>query len=111
MTQSQGWDGLPCYPEGVTAHSPGSPLRRTLGDWHSDLKKWPDSDLNRPEYMSPPMFGYALAHLAWHRGEEWPDWAAYLNWSVRGEFKQGLRYLRTTGDSWFRPKGWRPKAV
>jgi hypothetical protein len=74
------------------------------------LKKWPDSELNRPEYMSPPMFGYALAHLAWHRKEEWPDWASYLNWSVRGEFKQSLRYLQKTGDSWFRPKGWRPPA-
>jgi hypothetical protein len=56
------------------------------------------------------MFGYALAHLAWHRGEEWPDWARHLNWSVRGEFKQSLQYLQKTGDSWFRPKGWRPSA-
>jgi hypothetical protein len=85
-------------------------LANTPRNWDSDLKKWPDSDLNRPEYMSPPMFGYALAHLAWHRGEEWPDWAGYLNWSVRGEFKQALRFLQKTGDSWFRPKGWRPAA-
>lgn len=82
-------------------------LANTPRNWDSDLKKWPDTDLNRPEYMSPPMFGYALAHLAWHRGEEWPDWARHLNWSVRGEFKQALRYLQKTGDSWFRPKGWR----
>ena len=40
----------------------------------------------------------------------WPDWAGHLNWSVRGEFKQALRYLQKTGDSWFRPKGWRPPA-
>jgi hypothetical protein len=83
-------------------------LANTPRNWRSDLKTWPDSDLNRPEYMSPPMFGYAVAHVAWHRGEEWPEWAAYLNWSVRGEFKQALRYLQKTGDSWFRPKGWRP---
>ncbi len=83
-------------------------LANTPRNWDSDLKKWPDSDLNRPEYMSPPMFGHALAHVAWHRGAEWPEWAGYLNWSVRGEFKQALRYLQKTGDSWFRPKGWRP---
>jgi hypothetical protein len=85
-------------------------LANSPRNWRSDLKTWPDSDLNRPEYMSPPMFGYALAHLAWHRGDEWPDWARHLNWSVRGEFKQSLRYLQKTGDSWFRPKGWRPPA-
>ena len=83
-------------------------LANTPRNWMSDLKKWPDSDLNRPEYMSPAMFGWALAHLAWHRGEEWPDWASDLNWGARGEFKQSLRYLHKTGDSWFRPKGWRP---
>jgi hypothetical protein len=79
-------------------------LANTPRNWHSDLKKWPDSDLNRPEYMSPPMFGYALAHVAWHAGEKWPDWAGYLNWSVRGEFKQALRFLQKTGDSTFRPR-------
>jgi hypothetical protein len=82
-------------------------LANTPRNWDSHLKKWPDSDLNRPEYMSPPMFGHALAHVAWHAGEEWPDWAGYLNWSVRGEFKQALRFLQKTGDSWFRPKRWR----
>jgi hypothetical protein len=84
-------------------------LANTPRNWRSDLKTWPDSDLNRPEYMSPPMFGHALAHVAWHQGEEWPEWAAHLNWSVRGELKQALRYLQKTGDSWFRPKGWRPR--
>ena len=39
-------------------------LANTPRNWDSHLEKWPDSDLNRPEYMSPPMFGYALAHLA-----------------------------------------------
>jgi hypothetical protein len=82
-------------------------LANTPRNWDSDLKKWPDSDLNRPEYMNPPMFGHALAHLAWHRGEEWPDWAWHLNLSVRAEFKQALRYLQKTGDSWFRPKEWK----
>jgi hypothetical protein len=79
-------------------------LANTPRNWQSDLKKWPDTNLNRPEYMSPPMFAYALAHVAWHTGDAWPDWAGYLNWSVRGEFKQALRFVQKTGDSTFRPR-------
>jgi hypothetical protein len=79
-------------------------LANTPRNWASDLKKWPDSDLNRPEYMSPPMFGYALAHVAWFQAEQWPTWGSDLSWSNRGEFKQALRYVWKTGDSKFRPR-------
>jgi hypothetical protein len=61
--------------------------------------------------MSPPMFGWALAHLAWFRGESKPAWADHLTSSARSNFDQGLRYLITTGDSAYRPKKYRsPRA-
>jgi hypothetical protein len=49
------------------------------------------------------MLGYALAHIAWHRDEDWPAWARHLGWVMRAVFKQGLRYLEKTGDSTFKP--------
>jgi hypothetical protein len=66
-------------------------------------KQWPGSTLNKPEYMTPPMYGWALAHLAWFRGEDNPAWAKHLSFYPRGEFKQGLRYLTKTGDSAYKP--------
>ena len=35
-----------------------------------ELGRWPGTKLYRPEYLSEPMLGYALAHIAWHRDEE-----------------------------------------
>ncbi len=67
------------------------------------LLKWPGTDLNRPEYLSEPMLGYAMAHIAWFRDEHRPAWAKHLRWSQRAVFKQGLRYLQKTADSTFRP--------
>jgi hypothetical protein len=78
-------------------------LANTPRNWASQNSKWPDTDLIKPEYMTPPMFGWALAHLAWFRGEEHPKWAKHLNWSARANLKQGLRYLFAKGDSWYRP--------
>jgi hypothetical protein len=78
-------------------------LANTPRTWDSQYKVWPGTSLKKPEYMTLPMFGYALAHLAWFRGEAKPRWAAYLRWNARGEFKQGLRYLTRTGDSAFKP--------
>jgi hypothetical protein len=85
-------------------------LANTPRNWDSQLGKWPDSALNRPEYMSPPMFGYALAHVAWFWDEEKPEWAGHLRWTVRGDFKQALRFLQQTGDSAFKPRRLRQKA-
>jgi hypothetical protein len=75
----------------------------------SQFGTWPDSGLVRPEYMTRPMFGYALAHLAWFRGEEKPSWASQLHWNARPDLKQGIRYLFCTGDSEFRPLRLRTK--
>lgn len=67
------------------------------------LSKWPGTDLHMPEYLSEPMIGYALAHVAWLRDEPKPAWAGHLRWTPRGVFKQGLRFLQETGDSGFKP--------
>ena len=67
------------------------------------LSRWPGTSLYMPEYLSEPMFGYALAHIAWHRDEAWPAWAKHLSWVPRAVFKQGLRFLQKTGDSRFPP--------
>jgi hypothetical protein len=68
-----------------------------------DLSHWPGSKLCRPEYISEPMMGYALAHIAWFRDEDRPEWVKHLRWAPRAVFKQGLRYLQKTQDSTFRP--------
>jgi len=79
-------------------------LANTPRNWDSQYEKWPGTKLNKPEYMTPPMFGHALAHLAWFRGEEKPAWTAHLHWNARSDFKQALRFLLKTGDSAFKPK-------
>jgi hypothetical protein len=78
-------------------------LSNTPRNWDSGYTKWPDSEVPKPEYMTPPMFGWALAHLAWFRGEEKPEWARHLNSAARSNLYQGLRYLANTGDSEYRP--------
>jgi len=78
-------------------------LANTPRIWDSQYKKWPGTKLNKPEYMTPPMFGYALGHLAWFRGEEKPAWAPYLHWNARADFKEAVRFLFKTGESTFKP--------
>ena len=67
------------------------------------LGYWPGTKLYMPEYLSEPMLGYAMAHIAWFRDEDWPPWASHLRWAPRAVFKQGLRYLHHTADSTFKP--------
>jgi hypothetical protein len=71
--------------------------------WESQFTKWPGTSLIKPEYMTRPMFGYALAHLAWFQGQEFPDWAKHLHWNARAEFKQAVRFLFKKGESRFKP--------
>ena len=78
-------------------------LANSPRNWDSQYGKWPDTDIAKPEYMTPPMFGWALAHLAWFRGEERPEWARHLNGGARANLKQGLRYLFATSDSAYKP--------
>jgi hypothetical protein len=72
-------------------------------NWDSQYTKWPKTQLLKPEYMTPPMFGWALAHLAAFREEDQPAWARHLNRAARANLKQGLRYLQATGDTWYKP--------
>ena len=67
------------------------------------LSHWPGTQLHRPEYLSEPMLGYAMAHIAWFRDEPRPAWAKHLRWAQRAVFNQGLRYLQQTNDSTFLP--------
>ena len=78
-------------------------LANTPRNWDSGYSKWPDTELLKPEYMSPPMFAWALAHLAWFRGEEKPIWARHLNGGARANLQQGIRYLNGTSDSDYKP--------
>ncbi|MDQ3330908.1 MAG: hypothetical protein M3552_09675 [Planctomycetota bacterium] len=68
-------------------------------NWAASYDVWPGTNLKRPEYMTPPMCGYALAHRAWLCNELKPAWASQLSYDVRAAFKQGLRFLRETKDS------------
>ena len=74
------------------------------------LDYWPGTKLYRPEYLSEPMLGYAMALIAWFRDEDRPAWAKALRWAPRAVFKQGLRYLMKTGDSTFKPVRFRNRA-
>jgi hypothetical protein len=87
----------------VVFHGLGVFLANSPRSWQSQFSHWPGSDARRPEYMTQPMFGYALAHAAWFRNERKPAWAKFLRPDARCSFKQGLRYLWETGDSSFRP--------
>jgi hypothetical protein len=73
--------------------------------WVSQFTKWPGTDFNKPAYMTSPMFGYVLAHLAWFQGERKPDWAKYLGSNVINDFKDATGYLFKTEGSTFRPTG------
>jgi hypothetical protein len=66
------------------------------GDWKSIAGHWPGTLLRRPEYMTGPMFAYALARIAWVRFEQKPAWARHLRWDVRSLVRQALRHLRKT---------------
>jgi hypothetical protein len=72
-------------------------------NWDDQYTAWPDRMLKKPDYMTPPLYGYALAHVAWFREERKPAWAKYLHPSARANLSQGLRYLWETGNSTFRP--------
>ena len=59
-------------------HGFGVFLANSPRNWDGAYTTWPDSELKKPEYMTSLMYGYALAHLAWHREEAKPIWAKHL---------------------------------
>ncbi|HVW00819.1 MAG TPA: hypothetical protein VHB77_10775 [Planctomycetaceae bacterium] len=75
--------------------------------WRSNFNSyWPGTTIKKPEYMTGPMYGYALAHLAWFRGEEKPAWGKHLHLNARPDLRHGIKYLFKTRDSSFRPARW-----
>ncbi|MDB5337885.1 MAG: hypothetical protein JWN70_3504 [Planctomycetaceae bacterium] len=88
----------------VVFHGLGIFLANVPRAWESDFTHWPGTQIRKPEYMTYPMYGYALAHAAWFRNERKPSWMKYLRLDARSAFKQGLQYLWETRDSRFRPQ-------
>ena len=88
----------------VVFHGLGIFLANDPRAWESQMTRWPNSKLKKPEYMTQPMFGYALAHSAWHRDERKPQWAKFLRPDARCSLKQGIRFLFETEQSEFKPR-------
>ncbi|HEU4389781.1 MAG TPA: hypothetical protein VFV34_18390 [Blastocatellia bacterium] len=72
--------------------------------WTSQFSHWPPPNdvVLKPEYMTPPMYGYAMALVAWCQGEKKPKWARFLGPRVKTDYKQAMKFLFKTGDSTFR---------
>jgi tetratricopeptide (TPR) repeat protein len=50
-------------------------------------------------YLTPRIWGYALALCAWLREEKQPAWANWLRPAIRKTFHRSLSYLFKTGDA------------
>ena len=59
---------------------------------------WSRWSISKRGYLPARMLGYALGVFAWLRGEQNPEWAAYLRGDAREVMPAGLKYLRATGD-------------
>jgi hypothetical protein len=68
---------------------------------HTYLTWW---SIRRQGYLPARIIGYALALFCFGRGETTIDWLRYLRKDAAYPLRQGLRYLRKTGDSLFRPQ-------
>jgi hypothetical protein len=78
----------------VVFHGMGIFLANCPRFWRSQMTTWPDSDVPKPQYMTTPMYAYALALRCWLREEPLPPWRKHLAHSVRAEFKQAMRFLQ-----------------
>jgi hypothetical protein len=76
-------------------------LLRRFGWVEGNMQYW---NLKRKGYISPEMAGWALSLFAWARGDFKPRWSRHLEADGKSYLKQGLRYLRKTGDSTFKPQ-------
>lgn len=83
----------------VVLHGLGIFLGNCPRTWEREYGTWPGTSLRKPEYMTLPMFAYALAHIAWWRHERRPTWTKHMNGDLRACFKSSVRYLFETGDS------------
>lgn len=76
----------------------------TVCDKHERMGHWSWWSVGRLGYMPSRVTGYALAILAWLRGEPKPAWAGFLRHDAADAFRQGLDYLTRTEDSLVRPE-------
>jgi tetratricopeptide (TPR) repeat protein len=56
-------------------------------------------EILRTGYLTPRIWGYALALCAWLRNEKKPAWAGWLRPAIRKTFRRSLTYLLRTGDA------------
>lgn len=56
-------------------------------------------------YLRQEEWGYALALLAFFRGEVNPDWINYLSKTVRKDFEKSLRYMNDNREDIFALEG------
>lgn len=85
-------------------HGFGIFLGSSPRNWDSQFSVWPGTTVRRPEYMTLPMYAYAIAHAAWFRGERKPPWCSFLSFDLKPNFKQAIRYLAETQNSTFSPR-------
>lgn len=78
-------------------------LANTPRVFSSQFSRWPRTDLIKPEYMTDPMFGWALALMAWFRGEDQPPWRKHLRSGPKANLDQGIRFLKHWGHSDYAP--------
>ncbi|HEY7118124.1 MAG TPA: hypothetical protein VH475_16160 [Tepidisphaeraceae bacterium] len=79
----------------VVFHGLGIFLANVPRHWPASAETWPGTDVFKPEYMTTPMYGYALAYRCWLREEPMPVWRRHLAPGVRAEFKHALRFLQS----------------
>ncbi|MBI1900344.1 MAG: HEAT repeat domain-containing protein [Planctomycetia bacterium] len=60
--------------------------------------------MRRQGHLPARIFGYAMALFAFARGEEGPPWAGHLRLDAASALRDGLRFLRRTGDTLFHPR-------
>jgi hypothetical protein len=63
-------------------------------DYSQDNRGWRTKQLG---YLGEQLFGYALAYVAFRRGETAPEWAKHLDTNPRSYMRKGLRFLGARG--------------
>jgi hypothetical protein len=91
-------DLLPVY-LGVGVFAANDTIREA--DYHEGRESW--WEMSRQGYLPSRIFGYAMALFALMRGEHDPVWAKHLRLDAASACRDGLRYMRQTGDSLFHP--------
>lgn len=80
----------------VCFHGLGIFLANVPRHWPAHADTWPGTDVFKPEYMTTPMYGYALALRCHLREEATPKWKRHLCPGVRAEFTQALKFLQSS---------------